>query len=261
MSKTAQDILKKLSEEMPFRWRVGQVSKDKKKCTVLAYVDARDVMDKLDEVVGPQNWTKEYKEVKGNLYCGIGIKFPDSEEFIWKWDCGSETQVEEQKGEASDAFKRAAVNFGVGRFLYGMDSPWFPYSEEKKGMVKENGEKVWKVSAHVNEFMAKKKGNKKAEPAATKPEKKEVKPVDDGETEESEQDTEALDKEIKKLNDQWKKIMAVEQEALKVYTTENLDTIRAKVKDYYEKGERDKVITTLTKSIEHYNKKIAAAKK
>lgn len=261
MSKTAKEILVKLSEEMPYRWRVGQVTKDKKKCSVLAYVDARDVMDKLDQVLGPDNWTKEYKVIGEVLYCGIGVRFTEGGDFIWKWDVGSESNIEKEKGEASDAFKRAAVNFGVGRFLYALDSPYIAYSEEKKGPVDDSGNKIWDVSAHVNALMVKKNKPKKAEPVAEKPEKKEVKPVDEeGEADETPND-EALDKEIKALNDKWKKIVATEQEAEEVYKKADLEAIRAKVKAYWESGAKDKVINALTKSIEHYNTKKKAAKK
>ena len=88
---------------------------------MLCYVDARYVQDKLDEVVGPSNWTSEFLEIKGNLFCRIAIKFQREEgkyDVVAKMDCGVESNVEKQKGEASDAFKRAAVQFGIGRDLY-----------------------------------------------------------------------------------------------------------------------------------------------
>lgn len=73
-------------------------------------------MDILDETVGPENWQKEYYEVKGNVYCRVGINTESG--WAWKADCGIESNVDAQKGEASDAFKRAAVNWGIGRELY-----------------------------------------------------------------------------------------------------------------------------------------------
>jgi hypothetical protein len=79
---------------------------------LLAYLDSRDVMNRLDTAIGPENWTCDYKEIKGNLYCGIGIAG------VYKWGCGVESREEKQKGEASDAFKRAAVLWGIGRYLY-----------------------------------------------------------------------------------------------------------------------------------------------
>lgn len=91
-------------------------TKYKGSCTLLLYQDARAAMDILDETVGPENWQKEYYEVKGNVYCRLGIHTESG--WVWKADCGIESNVDAQKGEASDAFKRAAVNFGIGRELY-----------------------------------------------------------------------------------------------------------------------------------------------
>ena len=73
-------------------------------------------MDILDETVGCENWQKEYYEVKGNVYCRIGIKTDDG--WVWKSDCGVESNVDAEKGEASDAAKRAGFCWGIGRELY-----------------------------------------------------------------------------------------------------------------------------------------------
>jgi hypothetical protein len=73
-------------------------------------------MDILDETVGPERWQKEYYEVKGNVYCRIGILTDNG--WVWKADCGMESNVDAAKGEASDAFKRACVSWGIGRELY-----------------------------------------------------------------------------------------------------------------------------------------------
>lgn len=83
---------------------------------LLLYKDARVDMQILDETVGQENWQKRYYEVKGNLYCSVGIRIDN--EWIWKDDCGVESNTECEKGEASDAFKRACFNWGVGRELY-----------------------------------------------------------------------------------------------------------------------------------------------
>ena len=95
----------------------------------LLYKTARTDMDILDETVQPENWITDYKEIKGNLYCGIAIK-SDSGEWIWKWDCGIESREDaegnEKKGEASDAFKRAGFRWGIGRELYTSPFIWIP---------------------------------------------------------------------------------------------------------------------------------------
>lgn len=92
-------------------------TKNKGRATLLLYQDARVFMDILDETVGNENWSKEYYEVKGNVYCRIGIRNQFGE-WVWKSDCGSESNVDAEKGEASDSAKRAAVCWGIGRELY-----------------------------------------------------------------------------------------------------------------------------------------------
>lgn len=98
-------------------FRVQSINKGKV-ATLLAYKDARVDMKRLDEVLGPENWQRDYKVVGGLLMCGIGIMNKDLGQFIWKWDTGTESNTEKEKGHASDAFKRACFNLGIGRELY-----------------------------------------------------------------------------------------------------------------------------------------------
>lgn len=117
--------VKKLQEPFDIekiKQRVGTVKTDKTQAMVLNYIDSRDVMDRLDEVIGSENWQDEFYEVKNNLFCKIGIKLGD--EWVWKGDVGTESNTETVKGESSDAFKRAAVKWGIGRFLYDIPSAW-----------------------------------------------------------------------------------------------------------------------------------------
>jgi hypothetical protein len=109
--------LKQLKKEIPYQWRVQSINDYAATC--VAYIDSRDAQDLLDDVLGPENWQSDYKEVKGNVYAGVGIKIGN--EWVWKWDCGTESKMEAEKGEASDAFKRACVKWGLGRFLYSLD--------------------------------------------------------------------------------------------------------------------------------------------
>lgn len=88
------------------------------KTTLLLYQDARCGMNILDEALGTLGWQKEYYEAKGLLMCKIGIRSPTTGEWLWKSDTGSESNIEADKGLASDAFKRAAVSWGIGRELY-----------------------------------------------------------------------------------------------------------------------------------------------
>ena len=117
-----KNILDELKKEIPYKWRVQSAKYGKATC--VAYIDARDVMDLLDQVVGADNWQDDYKEIKGNVYWGIGINVEGTT--VWKWDCGTQSNMEAEKGESSDAFKRAAVKWGIGRFLYRMAVKTFP---------------------------------------------------------------------------------------------------------------------------------------
>lgn len=102
-------------------WRVGATSGDKSKGLALAYIDARDVMQRLDEVAGAE-WQCTYPHAGTKTVCSIGIKV--GEEWIWKSNGAGDSDVEAEKGALSDAFKRAAVMWGIGRYLYDVDSPW-----------------------------------------------------------------------------------------------------------------------------------------
>ena len=108
-----------------------RVQSVKGKVTLLLYKDARVDMNILDETVGAEGWQCEYSEHKGILFCRIGILTENG--WIWKEDAGSESNMDAEKGNASDAFKRAAFRWNIGRALY--SSPkieFFPTSYDKK---------------------------------------------------------------------------------------------------------------------------------
>src|SRR3546814_3466291 len=104
-------------------WRSQSLTKDGTKALALAYIDARDVMRRLDDVCGPAGWQDSYAETgKGRLICTISILCGD--QWISKSDGAGDTAVEGEKGAISDAFKRCAVKWGVGRYLYDIDAVW-----------------------------------------------------------------------------------------------------------------------------------------
>ena len=109
--------------------RVGMVSQRTKKVSILLYKNARVDMAMLDELFGPEHWQRDHKEIKGNLYCGVGIQTSDG--WVWKWDCGTESNTEKEKGEASDSFKRACVNWGIGRELYTAPAIWIECTDKE----------------------------------------------------------------------------------------------------------------------------------
>lgn len=92
---------------------------------LLLYKNARVDMNILDETVGAENWQREHYECKGNLFCRVGIcNTLTTGEWVWKSDCGTESNTEAEKGEASDSFKRACFNWGIGRELYTSPFIW-----------------------------------------------------------------------------------------------------------------------------------------
>lgn len=100
--------------------RVSTVSE--KGVSILLYKDARADMNLLDETVGAEHWQRKHELINGNLFCSVGI-YVDGE-WIWKQDVGVESYTEKEKGQASDSFKRACVNWGIGRELYTAPFIW-----------------------------------------------------------------------------------------------------------------------------------------
>ena len=86
--------------------------------TILAYKDARVDMNRLDAVYGVGYWQKKYDVINDNLFCSVGIWNGLLEQWVWVQDVGTESMAEKEKGQASDAFKRACFNLGIGRELY-----------------------------------------------------------------------------------------------------------------------------------------------
>ena len=85
---------------------------------MLLYKDARVDMKILDETFGTLGWKRTHELINNNLFCNIDIWDAEKKEWIRKQDVGVESNTEKEKGQASDAFKRAAVKWGIGRFLY-----------------------------------------------------------------------------------------------------------------------------------------------
>lgn len=101
--------------------RIGTVTT--KGCSLLLYKDARCDMALLDEVFGPFGWKREHELINGNLFCTVSVRSDDGE-WVSKQDVGVESYTEKEKGQASDAFKRACVNWGIGRELYTAPFVW-----------------------------------------------------------------------------------------------------------------------------------------
>lgn len=106
--------------------RVSSVSRDGKGLSLLLYKTARTDANLLDEKYGPFAWQNDFKLVDGVLYGGIGIWNERLGSYCWKWDAGTESNTEAEKGRASDAFKRAGFKWGIGRELYTAPFIWIP---------------------------------------------------------------------------------------------------------------------------------------
>lgn len=145
---------KKLAE--PFSgnrisWRVGMAGKSadgKIWVKALAYFDARDGMDRLDEVIGPDNWSDSYRKEGESVICRLGIRTgyqTASGDPIWvyKEDASDETDIEAVKGGMSGAFKRACVKWGIGRYLYDLKEGFANVCDKSaEGAIYANTEKL-----------------------------------------------------------------------------------------------------------------------
>lgn len=101
----------------------------------LAYIDARLVEDRLDEVLGVENWQDEYETLAdGSVVCRLRLKLGD--QWVTKMDVGGPSEQpdggDRLKAAFSDALKRAAVKFGIGRYLYRLSAVWADYDPVKK---------------------------------------------------------------------------------------------------------------------------------
>lgn len=131
------DLLKKLRE--PFRkeeleFRVGATNNDKSMGLALAYVQARAIQNRLDELFGVDGWTVSYKEISAGFICSLSIKINDR--WVTKEDGAGMTEYESVKGGISNAFKRVASSgFGIGRYLYNAKKNWYPIRQQGRGYI------------------------------------------------------------------------------------------------------------------------------
>ena len=125
------------------KWRVGATTSNKTKGLALAYLDARAVMDRLDSVVGQPNWQATYSHAGSKTVCELSIRC--GEEWITKSNGAGDSDIEGEKGALSDAFKRAAVLWGIGRYLYNLDSRWVELDQHGKKIKQSEMPKLQKL--------------------------------------------------------------------------------------------------------------------
>lgn len=151
MTTTIREQLSKPFPENQIEWRIGQSGKSGNKCwaKVLCYIQARAIQDRLDEVMGPENWSVSYEFPKdGGVLCNLKLKFGD--EWVTKQDGAEETDIESFKGGISSALKRAGSAWGIGRYLYDMEAQWAQVEMNKSegydwAKTKDGTEFYWKA--------------------------------------------------------------------------------------------------------------------
>ena len=128
--------------------RIGSIQE--KGCSLLLYKDARVDMKILDEEYGETNWQRTHEVINDNLFCNIDIWDENKKQWIRKQDVGVESYTEKQKGEASDSFKRAGFNWGIGKELY--TSPFIWIIAKKEEFYENNGKWATKTKFKVEEI-------------------------------------------------------------------------------------------------------------
>lgn len=143
--------LKEPFDEDDIEWRVGRAGKKGTKiwAKVLAYITARAIMDRLDEVFGIDGWKEEFREGPcGGIICRIYFK-DDEGEWIWREDGAENTDMEAIKGGLSAARKRAGAALGIGRYLYGLDEGFAQITDKGKfmGVLNDGGKHYFRYDA------------------------------------------------------------------------------------------------------------------
>lgn len=114
-------------------WKPGAVTKDRRKGLAMAYVTNRAIQERLDDVCGPGDWRNTYQQgPEGGVLCGIAVRVEREDgtvDWVTKWDGAENTEVESVKGGLSGSMKRAAVQWGIGRYLYKLPAQWVPLNE------------------------------------------------------------------------------------------------------------------------------------
>lgn len=138
-------LLNNLKKEIQYKWKIQTTPKgwksgadQDKKWQCVAYIDARDCMDVLDKFC-EEGWQSEYYLIRDTVFCKVWIKI--NWEWIWRSDAGSKPDENSWddaviKWEASDAFKRACVQWGIWRFLYEKDFVWISYADYNSNKYK-----------------------------------------------------------------------------------------------------------------------------
>lgn len=152
--KSARELQVALSapfQNSDIEWRVSATNHEKTNGLAVPYVTNRAIQTRLDDTVGIDGWHNDFVPWKGDKaqLCGISIYLPELKDWLTKWDGSDDTDIECVKGGLSDSMKRAAVEWGIGRYLYGMTPPlWVGIEQRGKGYVIRDTERSKLDAAH-----------------------------------------------------------------------------------------------------------------
>lgn len=169
-SREIQALLAKPFAPEDIEWRLQTTLVDQMRGIAIPYVTNRAIQNRLDEVVGPENWHNEFRPwhsagEKEAQICGISIHF-EGRGWIQKWDGAEDSDIEPVKGGLSDSMKRAAVQWGIGRVLYSMgETVWVNIEKRGRSFVIKDSERPKLDKAYLD--MLKKLGLTHAEPIGT----------------------------------------------------------------------------------------------
>lgn len=139
MDERVAEVMAALRDPFPAEavgFKPQTVAKSGERCMVVAYIDARDVQDRLNAVLGILGWQDSYDILPaGGVLCRLSVRI-DGGEWVTREDVGSPSEQPDPgdrlKAATSDALKRAAVKLGIGRYLYDLPTQWVPYDPQKK---------------------------------------------------------------------------------------------------------------------------------
>ena len=165
-SREIQALLARPFAAEDIEWRLQTTLEEHMRGIAIPYVTNRAIQSRLDDVVGPDNWHNEFKpwhsvNKKESQICGISIYF-EGRGWIQKWDGAEDSDIEPVKGGLSDSMKRAAVQWGIGRILYSMDTVWVNIEKRGRSFVIKDSERPKLDSAYL--AMLNKLGLSHAEP-------------------------------------------------------------------------------------------------
>jgi hypothetical protein len=151
-----EEIIDRLKAPFPFsetECKLQATNSDKTQGLAVFYIYSRAIQNRLDETVGPFNWRNEYMlwQDKAQI-CGISIYDDTRQTWVTKFDGAENTEYEPIKGGLSDSLKRAAVMWGLGRYLYDIDGLWVEIAQKGKSYFIKSSEKS-KLESHYNKFI------------------------------------------------------------------------------------------------------------